>query len=393
MQPLPSTAVQAPTRHVHATIRPPATAGRVEAVLDGAAGRFELYYQSQAALHPAAATFVGAALLPAMAKGAAFTVAGAALSPRLRDALPTLQDIYQAWAPTLRRVQVDGEAPLGTSVGEADARRVGTFFTGGVDSFYTFLKHADAIDSLIYVHGFDVGLDDHALRRQVSQALHRIAAAFGKELIEVETNLKAFLQRFRLTPGFRNWELVHGAALASVAHLLGRTHRRIYLPAGSHYGHLYPWGSHPLLDPLWSTEHVEIVHDGCEAYRVDKCARIATSDVALATVRVCWKNPEGAYNCGRCEKCLRTMANLLAVGALDRCTAFEAPFDLQRLSKTAISPTIMYQWQATLETMRRRQAPRERREALARAVRNAERRSRVKRYAKHLIRRVRALYS
>ena len=38
------------------------------------------------------------------------------------------------------------------------------------------------------------------------------------------------------------------------------------------YAHLGPLGSHPLLDPLWSSEDVELVHDGCEATRLDKLA-------------------------------------------------------------------------------------------------------------------------
>jgi hypothetical protein len=83
-----------------------------------------------------------------------------------------------------------------------------------------------------------------------------------------------------------------------------------------------PHGSHPLLDPLFRTEEMELVHDGGEADRDEKVERIASHESVAKHLRVCWRNTDGAYNCGRCEKCLRTMLSLLAVGALDRCATF-----------------------------------------------------------------------
>ena len=74
--------------------------------------------------------------------------------------------------------------------------------------------------------------------------------------------------------------------------------------------------SHPALDPLWSTEAVEVVHDGAETRRVDKVAALAASPLALRYLRVCWENRGGAYNCGRCGKCMRTMVDLDLAGAL-----------------------------------------------------------------------------
>jgi hypothetical protein len=56
-------------------------------------------------------------------------------------------------------------------------------------------------------------------------------------------------------------------------------------------------------------------------------------------LRVCWKNPGGAYNCGRCDKCLRTMINLEAAGALTRCATFTEPLDPGRVSRMGIAST------------------------------------------------------
>jgi hypothetical protein len=263
--------------------------------------------------------FVGTGLLTAMSAGQPLSLCHP-ISPRLLDNLNTIQDIYSVWYPAqLRRIPVI--APVTEPAPAPPGRGVGCFFSGGVDSFYTFLKHREEITHLIFVHGFDLPLSDTSLRPRVAASLREAAAELNRPLIEVETNLREILDR-RL-----NWVITHGAALGSAALLLSHQLSKIYLPASNTFANLFPTGSHPVLDPLWSTEAMEIVHDGCEADRVQKVAKIATCDVALKHLRVCWENPEGAYNCGRCEKCQRTMLNLHLAKALERCPVFDQTLD------------------------------------------------------------------
>lgn len=281
------------------------------------------------ALCATAAAQIAVGLLPAMRHGTALAVDGA-IDPRLHRALDTIQDIQSAWVPSLRRVEVS------CRVEESPARagnRVGCFFTGGVDSFYTLLKHRDEITDLIFVHGYDVPLDNLSLREQVSGVVQEVGATFGLGVVEVETDVRAFLD------AHVHWGMAHGAALAAVGHLLGDQFTKVYIASSYHYADLFPWGSHPLLDPLWSSQALEFVHDGCEARRHEKVRFIADSEVAMHHLRVCWKNPGGAYNCGRCDKCLRTMINLETAGALTRCTTFTEPLDPGRVSRMGIAST------------------------------------------------------
>src|SRR5262249_1702270 len=68
---------------------------------------------------------------------------------------------------------------------------------------------------------------------------------------------------------------------------------------------------------------LEVVHDGAEARRVDKIARVVARDpLALRHLRVCLDNEAGATNCGRCRKCARTLTALDLVGARDAATSF-----------------------------------------------------------------------
>ena len=270
----------------------------------------------------------------------------ASVSPRLLAALDPIQDILGKWYPELRRIRV--EAQPGPDAERPPRRGTVAFFSGGVDSFYTALKHRDALGALVLVHGFDMPLGNLALRARVTAALQQAAEALEKPLVEVETNSRPFTDRHV------RWDLHQfGAALAGVAAACSGLAGRVLIASSESYAHLDPNGSHVLLDPLWSTEYTTILHDGAEATRVEKLEAISDFPAALALLRVCWENPDNAYNCGRCEKCLRTMANLAAAGLLERCSAFVTPLDPERLGQVRIpSDLVAYHFQESLLRLR-----------------------------------------
>jgi hypothetical protein len=173
-------------------------------------------------------------------------------------------------------------------------------------------------------------LENTSLRTRVSKELRQVAEELGKVLVEVETNLVRFSNQYTNFP-----DHYAGSALASIGLILSPQFRKIYIPATYSYEHLFPESTHPLLDPLWSTESLIFEHDGCEANRVEKIARIAQSDIALRSLRVCF---DDSYNCGRCEKCLYTMVSLQAVGALERCSSFNQKLDIEAVSRMEIWP-------------------------------------------------------
>lgn len=78
-----------------------------------------------------------------------------------------------AWYPhLLRPVPILAEPRPAEPVGGGQRMAL---FSGGVDSFFTVLKHYDSIDALLFVHGFDVPLENLALRRRISSCLQRAA--------------------------------------------------------------------------------------------------------------------------------------------------------------------------------------------------------------------------
>ncbi len=297
------------------------------ATLDAGGKTFELWFRwTGAGLPETHDAFVAAALLAAMRTGGPLRVEGH-VSPRLLAALPRIQALLHRWERRLRVVRVEAQA---RRTPPASSHGIASFFSGGIDSYYSVLKHKDEITHLIFVHGFDIRLGDLALRRKVAEVIRSAAAELNRPLIEVETNLRDF------TDPLVDWSWYNGSALASAALLLSSAASRVFIPATVTSAAPIPTGSHPLLDPQWSTETLELVYDGAVS-RVEKVKFISASDLALRTLRVCWKNWDGAYNCGRCDKCVRAMICLRVAGVLERCSTFDRPLDLGDLAWRAIT--------------------------------------------------------
>ncbi len=271
---------------------------------------------------------IAGGLLPCMRTGAQTIRVEGPVSAAFMAGLSTIQDIFRCWDDTFQRVDIEADEVVNYSGNPKN--RVGTFFSGGVDSFYTLVKHREEITDLIFMHGMDIRLHNEYLRKETSDSIHKIAEAFGMQVTEIETNLRTLLD------SHVRWNTYgHGAFIAATGHLLSHKLNKIYIPASHTYADMHPCGTHPVLDHLWGTETLEFVHDGCEATRVEKVARISEYDVVLEHLRVCWQNVDGTYNCGICEKCIRTMINLKVNGVLERSRSFNVKTDIHAYLKQA----------------------------------------------------------
>jgi len=268
-------------------------------------------------------------LFPAMREGRDILLKGA-VSENLLSNSETIQNIFHMWYKKYTVVGISADAIHRDG---QQKRGVACFFTAGLDSSYTLVKNFDEITHLIYVDGF---YDSRKGNEKITEAhldhLRQVSRKIGKPLIEIKTNLRDFMDDYGIW-GDHN----HGAGLASVGLLLSKYFHKIYIASSHTYDVPLPWGSTPLMDPYWSTESVQFVHHGAEATRVKKTMEVAKNDIVLNSLRVCF----GAVpNCGRCEKCVRTMIHLKIVGALDTCTAF--------LTKETLNPDYISRLYITL---------------------------------------------
>ena len=273
---------------------------------------FDAWFVSDLPLEASAEAFTAATLLRAMAAGDPLQVE-AALCPEFLANIGQLQQILAAWHPHLRVVSV--EAPVARRDSPPD-RRMFSFFSGGVDAFSTVLRKRDVLSHLVLIRGFDIGLNNNSLWTTTVSvtALKAAADDLGLVLTTVDTNVKALIQ-----PAGDWGAVTHGAGLMSVGHVLSRHFHTAFVPSTHTVSDLFPWGSHPLTDPLWSSSTLRFVHDGSHLTRAEKTEALGRSEIAMRHLRVCYEVRTGLYNCGRCEKCLRTMIGLAIAGSLSRC--------------------------------------------------------------------------
>lgn len=295
-----------------------------------------------------------AALLPfCMYQGESCDVEGT-LSIALRQNAEGAQEVLAEWYDFLTPVSLSAEAET-TEVVAASQRPLGGVaccFSGGVDSWYSLLKNSERVTHLVLVRGFDIGLENEVLWRRTRERAAKVGDALGLRLVTCETNLRDIADPRRAGWGRPCSEdfwgkCLHGAALASVSLGLSQSFAEIILPATHSEAQLKPWGSSPRLDPLWSNGHLQVRHDGTEADRLEKVRAISSSDLALRSLRVC-HNDLAEMNCGRCEKCIRTMLALKLCGALDRAETFRDVTALRRLRRLEVPNHLLHHYESLL---------------------------------------------
>lgn len=276
--------------------------------------------------------FVIAALVSAMESETTISVDPAIpVSTRLIDNLQRFQAIYAGWYSHLRPVAI--EAPNRVAP-RSPTGRIGCFNSGGVDSLCSVLRHRDEITHFVLCQGLDIALKETGRWNRTVEQVGKVADELGKELLLVETNVK------QLTASRTD---NHAAILVSTASLLGLD--TIIVPSALEPSELgIAWGSHPETDPLLSSDWTAVWHDEILS-RTRKVAIIAESGIGLDQLRVC--NRLSDYNCGSCEKCLRTMASLEALGATSAALPRFQPRMLRSI-KLWNRPQLGF-WQSILE--------------------------------------------
>ncbi|GAB3036215.1 hypothetical protein [Bowmanella dokdonensis] len=303
--------------------------------------------------------FIGICLLDAMATGRNIVLDETVpFSTSIQNTVAELQPLYSMWNRGLKRVEVLGEAQ------EAGVATPGaaSFYSGGIDGSYSLARHFDAITHLITMNGFE-GWDKEEqwevfLNRQI-----RFAQSQGKRLIDVLGNYRQYAENRKISHNFQ-----HGLELGAVAAILGFP--ATYIPSSFTCDDLFPWGSHPLTDPLWGDATRKVIHDGMDVSRTDKTEYLAAHQALLDNLQVCWRHVDS--NCGECSKCMRTM---IALKLLNMHAASLPPLQsLQQAKSMAVKSHAAVPFALDLAYLARRQGQ----EELASALENKVRRFNIR---------------
>lgn len=294
----------------------PGEKNRVIYRIDLGEKNYEVFFSSpDVELRPNVEVALPLALLAAMRLARPIHVKGA-VSRGFIDGARQVVELFARSFDELSQIDISADEYLDCPQ-EITEKRVGCFFSGGVDSFYTLLKMRDEITDLVVVHGFDFQAADTHRSSAVSKNVHAVADSFGIRVFEITCNPHQVLE------DFGEWgRHGHGFALIAVGRTLSDHLDSIVVPGSFSLAQQKPWGSWIESDPLFSDSLLSVTHHADNSERIDKTIYIANDPLVQKYLRVCWKNVAGAYNCGECEKCLRTMTSLEILGVRNKFETF-----------------------------------------------------------------------
>lgn len=312
---------------------------------------YELYFEtsdefaSDLSANPHA--FLIASAIPAMQYGEKRVFIEGEICPELQDGLEIAMGWLRHWYGLNRDMPRIEAKPRCQVPGSQAAERAGLFFSGGIDSLASLrrnrlqfpLDHPWSIKDCLVVYGLE--LDEPEAFEHVLADLFPMTQDAGVSLIPVYTNL--YLQ-YRDEDSENGWQFwwykFMGAALAAVAHAFAGRWSVVSIAGDYDIPNQRPHGSHPILDPNYGSSDLRIRHDGIALTRFAKTKLVAGWHEGLQHLRVCNQFKlyrHGKLNCGKCEKCVRTMLALVALGVLDKTTAFPGHDVSEELIQTAIT--------------------------------------------------------
>jgi hypothetical protein len=304
---------------------------------DCARENYDLYFETDEAFakdltcNPHA--FLIACTIPAMHFGEKRIFIDDKVCPELRNGLITAMGWMRHWYYSPERPLVKIEALTQSKPPfPRTPEKAGFFFSGGIDSLATLRsnrinfpsEHPWSIKDGLLVYGLEQDIPE--IFEYVKEEVSRIAIDAGITLIPVYTNLYLEYKQEDSINGWSFWyHEFMGAALAAIAHAFSSRLTTVSIAADYDIPNQRPHGSQPLLDPNYSSVDLRILHDGITLSRFEKTRLVADWDIAIQHLRVCnhykLSRPR-RLNCGKCEKCIRTMLALIALGVLDKTDAF-----------------------------------------------------------------------
>jgi hypothetical protein len=200
------------------------------------------------------------------------------------------------------------------------------FFSGGVDAFHTLISHRSEKPLLITVWGADITFEDIAGWNMMEKCIKHTAGLFDLNHITIKSALRRFIDQDELSKkivksGTGWWYgFQHGIGLlghaAPVAYCFGLETVYIAASFSKDMPGKYVCASDPTIDNQVRFCGTKVYHDGYECNRQEKvrslCSYSKEHNINLL-LHVCWQSL-GGCNCSKCEKCYRTILEIISEG-------------------------------------------------------------------------------
>jgi len=234
------------------------------------------------------------------------------------QSLDRIKELYRHIYP---RLSYSGDIRAEKTVtNKFGGERTGVLFSGGVDSSASYLRHKDKKPDLIPICGvLDLPHFEEEFWSRVWADISSLANRDGIGAFQVKTDILRNINHELLTNEFKySWY-----GVSSGLFLLGmvppvtavRGIKTVVVAASYTEDYEKNTGAHPSIDTNIAWADVNVLHDGYALSRQQKINYLCRRENIryLSNLRVCWDSAR-KINCGNCEKCLRTITNLLLEG-------------------------------------------------------------------------------
>lgn len=195
-------------------------------------------------------------------------------------------------------------------------------FSGGIDAFATLIRHRHESLQLVTILGADIEISDTEQWDRCLKHIARDPLSGDLPHTKIVSNLRTFYTDKVESDLVYGWwgKVHHGLALLGLQAPLTYLFKanRVYIASSYNVPGRPGWGSTKESDEKLKWGPVSCIHDGYGLSRKAKveiiveCAQKRGRPIPL---RVCYSEVKRDGNCGKCEKCYRSMMNIILTDA------------------------------------------------------------------------------
>jgi len=204
--------------------------------------------------------------------------------------------------------------------------KISVFFTGGVDATSALIEKVNEKPILINIWGGDTSLTDINGRGALEKYISRLTTQIGTDYVFNKSNCRRFFNEplvEKLLCRIISPDHNHGW-WSSIAHILSMTASIAPILYSHHIGVHYIGSGYTLSSKEFSCNNSAMVNsikiggcrfeivdeDLCRADKVQKVVSYCDTHNLNVQYKVCWYS-KASENCSHCEKCYRTIAEIV----------------------------------------------------------------------------------
>ncbi len=243
------------------------------------------------------------------------------------NSIPQIQNGYKEMAPMMNFKGKISPKKLVKNQYDNPSNKKLLFFSCGIDSYYSYTKHHSEDLELLSIWGSDIYLNQEEGWNILRNLIVENFKNENRDIVlnTAKTNFRDCLNYPSLAElvkdsGDEYWHgFQHsiGIICLSAPLIFTKQIKTIYFASTRTKDTLNtPCASRPSIDESVKFAETSVIHDGFEANRLQKVLKVTDyyKTKTKPHIHICWEKQTG-LNCGTCNKCIRTVAELLCAKA------------------------------------------------------------------------------